>query len=48
MIAIKKAYNWLLSLWTKPIIDAQRNYRKSQVLNKYSPQDWRDDIFWRN
>lgn len=37
----------LESILFDAISEAQKEYRKDHVLNKYSPDDWRDDIFWR-
>lgn len=34
------------SIFTDAIKEEQREYRKDHILNKYSPNDWRDDIFW--
>lgn len=44
---IKFIISTLTHLWCDPISEEQRKYRKSKCLNKYSPQDWRDDIYWR-
>jgi len=33
-------------LWNKPLHQAQREYRKSECLNKYQPKGWKDEIFW--
>lgn len=41
-------YKKLEKVLCDPISEAQREYRKNHLLNKYSPDDWRDDIFWRN
>lgn len=37
----------LESILFDAISEAQKEYRKDHVLNKYSSDDWRDDIFWR-
>ena len=33
-------------LWFPPIREAQKEYRKSHILNKYDDSCWKDDIFW--
>ena len=38
---------WFLSLWEKPIREKQKEYRKSNILNKHDPEcDWKDNPFW--
>ena len=43
---ITSFFKWLDNLWNKPIHKAQREYRKSHILNKYEPKTWKDEIFW--
>lgn len=39
-------FKWLDELWNKPIHQAQREYRKSHILNKYEPKTWKDEYLW--
>ena len=34
------------SIFTDAIKEEQKEFRKDHLLNKYSNEDWRDDIFW--
>ncbi|MBR6252658.1 MAG: hypothetical protein IKR04_02320 [Clostridia bacterium] len=34
------------SIFTNAIKEEQKEFRKDHLLNKYSNEDWRDDIFW--
>jgi len=43
---IKYGINWLLSFWVTPIKKEQRKYNKSNMLNKYDPKNWKEDLYW--
>lgn len=34
------------SIFTDVIKEEQKEFRKDHLLNKYSNEDWKDDIFW--
>ena len=46
MSVVVKFWNWLLSFWVTPIKKEQRKYNKSNILKKYDPKDWKEDLYW--